>query len=158
MRRVVVNTTPLIALSEIGKLNILKDMYGEIFIPKAVYDEVKLEPAYSEVNSSLDWINVVDIDNNVYAKMFSTRLHAGEVEAIMYAIDTKADLIVLDDKLARKTAKYMGLTVTGTLGVVIKAKEIGYIDAVKPIMNMLIQNGLYISSDVQKMVLDMVDE
>lgn len=158
MRRVVVNTTPLIALSEIGKLNILKDMYGEIFIPKAVYDEVKLEPAYSEVNSSLDWINVVDIDNNVYAKMFSTRLHAGEVEAIMYAIDTKADLIVLDDKLARKTAKYMGLTVTGTLGVVIKAKEIGYIEAVKPIMNMLIQNGLYISSDVQKMVLDMVDE
>ena len=158
MRRVVVNTTPLIALSEIGKLNILKDMYGEIFIPKAVYDEVKLEPAYSEVNSSLDWINVVDIDNNVYAKMFCTRLHAGEVEAIMYAIDTKADLIVLDDKLARKTAKYMGLTVTGTLGVVIKAKEIGYIEAVKPIMNMLIQNGLYISADVQKMVLDMVDE
>ena len=158
MRRVVVNTTPLIALSGIGKLNILKDMYGEIFIPKAVYDEVKLEPAYSEVNSSLDWINVVDIDNNVYAKMFSTRLHAGEVEAIMYAIDTKADLIVLDDKLARKTAKYMGLTVTGTLGVVIKAKEIGYIEAVKPIMNMLIQNGLYISADVQKMVLDMVDE
>ena len=52
MRRVVVNTTPLIALSEIGKLNILKDMYGEISIPKAVYDEVKLEPAYSEVNSS----------------------------------------------------------------------------------------------------------
>ena len=106
----------------------------------------------------MDWINVVDIDNNVYAKMFSTRLHAGEVEAIMYAIDTKADLIVLDDKLARKTAKYMGLTVTGTLGVVIKAKEIGYIEAVKPIMNMLIQNGLYISADVQKMVLDMVDE
>ena len=52
----------------------------------------------------------------------------------------------------------MGLTVTGTLGVVIKAKEIGYIEAVKPIMNMLIQNGLYISADVQKMVLDMVDE
>lgn len=158
MRRVVVNTTPLIALSEIGKLNILKDMYGEISIPKAVYDEVKLEPAYSEVNSSLDWINVVDIDDTVYAKMFSARLHAGEVEAIMYAIDTKADLIVLDDKLARKTAKYMGLTVTGTLGVVIKAKEMGYIEAVRPIMNKLIQNGLYISVDVQKMVLDMVDE
>lgn len=56
MRRVVVNTTPLIALSEIGKLNILKDMYGEVSIPKAVYDEVKLEPAYSEVNTSLDCI------------------------------------------------------------------------------------------------------
>ena len=100
MRRVVVNTTPLIALSEIGKLNILKDMYGEIFIPKAVYDEVKLEPAYSEVNSSLDWINVVDIDNNVYAKMFSTRLHAGEVEAIMYAIaiEEKGSLDKIEDE------------------------------------------------------------
>ena len=52
----------------------------------------------------------------------------------------------------------MGLTVTGTLGVVIKAKEMGYIESVRPIMDKLIQNGLYISVDVQKMVLDMVDE
>ena len=54
----------------------------------------------------------------------------------------KADLVILDDKLARKTARYMDLTITGTMGVLIKAKKEGYIQAVKPLIDKLIRNGL----------------
>ena len=158
MRKVVVNTTPLIALSEIGKINLLRDMYGSIYIPEAVLDEVKHEPAYSYVNNASDWIRVVKVQDESQRKMFQSRLHAREVEVIMYAIESDADLVILDDKLARKTAKYLNLTITGTLGVIIKAKERGYINEVKPIMEKLIQNGLYVSIDVQKMVLKRTGE
>ena len=153
MRKVVVNTTPLIALAEIGRLEILKDLYGKIIIPQAVFDEIKYEPAYTEVRQSLDWIDVVQIKDETQKKMFQSRLHAGELEAIIYADEIKADLIILDDKLARKTANYLKLNVTGTLGVISKAKEIGIVKEVKPIIDSIIDNGLYISPSVVELVL-----
>lgn len=153
MRKVVVNTTPLIALAEIGELHLLKDLYGIIEIPNAVFKEIESEPAYTEVREATDWIKVVDVDKPEQKKLLSSRLHTGEVEVILYAKDTNADLVILDDKLARKTAKYMDLTITGTLGVIVKAKEKGYVNAVKPIMDKLIRNGLYISPEIQNMVL-----
>ena len=64
----------------------------------------------------------------------------------------------MDDKYARKTAKYMNLAVTGTMGVLIKAKQKGLIDKVKPVMDRLIQNGLYVSSEVQLSVLKIAGE
>ncbi len=158
MRKVVVNTTPLIALAEIGELHLLKDLYGIIEIPGAVFKEIQSEPAYTEVREATDWIKVVDVDKPEQKKLLSSRLHAGEVEVILYAIDSNADLVILDDKLARKTAKYMDLNITGTLGVIVKAKEKGYIRAVKPIMDKLIRNGLYISPEIQKMVLHAAKE
>ncbi len=64
MRKVVVNTTPLIALSHVGQINLLKELYGEIIIPEAVYEElsVKAESVCKKaVDSSLDWIRVEKI-------------------------------------------------------------------------------------------------
>lgn len=158
MRKVVVNTTPLIALAEIGKLHLLRDLYGEISIPNAVFEEIKSEPAYTEVCNASAWINVVSVDTSDKKNMLSSRLHAGEVEVIQYAGDSSADLVVLDDQLARKTARFLGLTITGTMGILIKAKEKGYIQAVKPIMEKLIQNGLFISPEVQAAVLKLAKE
>jgi predicted nucleic acid-binding protein len=158
MRKVVVNTTPLLALSEIGKLSLLKELYGEICIPEAVYEEIKTEPACTEVRDASEWIHIVSVKDMSPKRMFQARLHAGEVEVLMYALESKADLVILDDKLARKTATYMGLTITGTVGLLIKAKETGYLNEVKPVMEKLIQNGLFVSPEVQKMVLEMVNE
>ena len=158
MRRVVVNTTPLIALAEIGELHILKDLYERIEIPNAVFEEIKSEPAYSEVREATEWIKIVEVDLPKQKKLLSSRLHAGEVEVILHAKDTKADLVILDDKLARKTARYMELTITGTLGVIVKAKEKGYIHSVRPVMDKLIHNGLYVSPEIQEMVLRSVNE
>ena len=76
----------------------------------------------------------------------------------MHAKATQADLVILDDKVARNTARYMDLKITGTLGVIIKSKEKGYIQAVRPVMEKLIQNGLYISPEIQKIVLKAADE
>ena len=158
MRKVVVNTTPLIALAEIGELHLLKDLYSEIYIPHAVFEEIKSEPAYTEVRNASVWIKQVSVDSEDNREMLSSRLHSGEVEVIQYARESKADLVILDDQLARRTAKYLGLTITGTLGVIIKAKEKGYVSSVKSIMDKLIQNGLYVDPKIQVEVLKLSNE
>ncbi|MBQ9031493.1 MAG: DUF3368 domain-containing protein [Parasporobacterium sp.] len=158
MRKVVVNTTPIIALSDIGYLHLLKKLYGEIIIPQAVYDEILSEPALSDVKMNRDWIRVEKIQDTSQKKMYKARLHAGEVEVMILAQEKNADLVIIDDNTAKKTAKYLGLTVTGTLGVLLKCKSSGYIEEVKPVLEKLEDNGLYISSSVKEYVLELAAE
>lgn len=160
MRKVIVNSTPLIVLCGIGRLHILKDMYEEIFIPSAVFREVtaKDDSVCVQIRSAGDWIRVEQIKDHSEKKMYKAKLHDGEVEVMILAQEQKADLIILDDNAAKKTAKYLGLTVTGTLGVLLKAKRRGIIDSVCPILSEMKQNGFYIDSVVERMVLDQADE
>ncbi len=72
---------------------------------------------------------------------------------MILAREQKADLVIVDDEAAKKTAKFMGLNVTGTLGILLKAKKEGYLESVEPIMNELIRDGLYISDTVKRFVL-----
>ena len=91
--------------------------------------------------------------------MYHAKLHAGEVESMILAQKpNKADLIILDDNAARKTAKFLGLKVTGTLGVLVKAKQCNLITEVKPILDEMVRNGLYISDEVKKMVIKSANE
>lgn len=156
MRKVVANTTPLIALADIGQLELLHQLYGEIFIPTAVLNEIESEPAKTRVKNA-DWIKVVEVSQeNNYE--FSSRLHAGEIAVIRLAQEQNADLLLMDDNAAKKTAKFIGLTVTGSFGVLIKAKKEGFIKEVKPLMNALIQDGLYVDEEVRNMVLKVAEE
>ena len=84
MRKVIVNTTPIIVLAGIGQLNLLRDLYTEITIPRAVNHEIISEPVRSLVSSS-DWIKVEKITGTIQKSAFSSRLHAGEIEVIMLA-------------------------------------------------------------------------
>ena len=72
--------------------------------------------------------------------------------------DKRADLLIIDDNAAKKTAKYLGLPVTGTLGVLLKAKNLGHIEAVKPVLEKMQNAGFYISQDVVRIVLSQAGE
>ena len=157
MRKVVVNTTPIIALADIGQLDLLQKIYGEIVIPEAVDLEVLSEPARGLLDLA-KWIKVVKPKVISQKSTFSARLHAGEIEVLTLAQECGADLLIIDDNAAKKTAKYLGFTVTGTMGVLLKAKHEGYIDRVKPLMERLIADGLYVSSEVQAYVLEAAEE
>ena len=126
MRKVIANTTPLIALANIGQLEILHKIYGTITVPKAVFDEIILEPAKHMVGSA-NWIKVEEIQGQLQKDFFSARLHAGEVEVMILAREQEADLVIMDDDAAKKTAKFLGFNVIGTLGILIKAKKEGYL-------------------------------
>lgn len=155
MRRVVVNSTPLIVLSNINCLLLLKNLYGEIYIPQAVFDEVtkKEDSACQQIKGNLDWIHVCKIQNVEEKKMYRAKLHAGEVEVMILAQETpKADLLLIDDNAAKKTAKYLNLTVTGSLGVLLKAKKQGLLDSIMPKIVALQENGFFISEEIVKMI------
>ena len=152
MRRVIANTTPLIALANIDRLELLHELYGTIIVPQAVVDEIISEPAKQRVRSAT-WIKVEAIQDPSQKDIFRARLHAGEVEVMILAREQNADLVIMDDNAAKKTAKFLGLNVTGTLGILLKAKKEGYLEMVEPIMNELIIDGLFISDTVKGYVL-----
>lgn len=161
MHKVIVNSTPLIALCHVNQLGLLKDLYEEIMIPTAVYKEISAKKGSVcsvEVEKSLDWIHIEPIKNEMAKAMYKTQLHEGEVEVMILAKESEAELVIIDDLNAKKHAKYLGLSVTGTLGVLIKAKQKGLIPKIKPILTDMLQKNIYIKESLVKMCLKQVGE
>lgn len=125
MPKVVSNTTPLISLLKISKLNILKELYSEIAIPAAVFQEIEMgrNKKYYQDLSKIDWINIIEIKDKQAVKYFLD-LDEGEAEAIVLATEIEADLIILDEKLGRFHAKHTDLKVTGTVGCYLKLSSL----------------------------------
>ena len=161
MRKVIVNSTPLIALAGINQLDILRKVYGNITIPKAVYEEINAKPdskCAKQLIDALDWIRIEKIANTEAKTYYKTQLHDGEVEVMILAKEQNADLVVIDDNNAKKHAKYLGLIVTGTLGVLMKAKTFGYISELKPLLEQMTKNHIYMSQKLICKCLEMVGE
>ena len=158
MDKVIVNSTPVIGLANIGKLDVLRQMYGAITIPQAVFDEIKSPSVQKQVNANRDWIRVEQINDASQKQMYRAKLHAGEVEVMILAQEKKADLVILDDNAAKKTAKFLGLRVIGTLGILVLAKKRGYIKEVSPVLDALKRDGFFVSDDLCDLVLRQADE
>ncbi|MCF8233072.1 MAG: DUF3368 domain-containing protein [Bacteroidales bacterium] len=156
MPKVVSNTTPIISLLKLSRLSILKDLYSEISIPHAVYQEIEAgkSKTYYQDLSKVGWVNSVKIKDKDAIKYFLD-LDAGEAEAIVLANELQADLIIVDESLGRFYAKHAGLNVTGTIGVLIKAKKQGIITKIKPLLYELIKKDVWIS---KKLVSDVLKE
>ena len=135
MRKVVCNTTPLLSLLKIDRLGVLKELYGQITIPEAVVGEVDAgrDREYHIDLRTLDRIRIVPI-RSASARLFLFDLDDGEAETIILAQEQSADLAIIDEKLGRRYAAQLGIPVTGTIGVLLKAKERGLIPAVAPLL------------------------
>ncbi|NLW46401.1 MAG: DUF3368 domain-containing protein [Firmicutes bacterium] len=151
----------MIALASIDKINLLKELYGEIHIPKAVQDEIIVKTgskAQIAVDNFQDWIIVSSIKNIETKRFFKIQLHDGEVEVMILGKELKADTLIIDDSLARKYAKYLGFKITGTLGVILNSKEQGIIKYVKPLIDGLVDNGIYIEDSLYQSILRIAGE
>ena len=91
-------------------------------------------------------------------KAFTSVLHAGEVEVMILAGELQADLVILDDGLARRHAKYLNLNLTGTIGVLLKAKQENVIEQLRPVLGELLERGFYLSDQVCAEVLELAGE
>lgn len=159
MSKVVSNTTPIISLLKIDKLTILKELYGEIFIPQEVFNEIeagKLKEYYTDL-SKLEWIKVVKIKDEKSLSYFLD-LDKGESETIILANELGAHLIILDEILGRYHAKHAKIKVTGTLGVLLKAKKSGFISELKPLLYELKVKGIWLSNNLIEKVLNLANE
>jgi predicted nucleic acid-binding protein len=128
--KVIANSGPIIALAKLGLLSLLKELYGTVVIPSTVYHEVVVkglqrgEEDAQDVNLAinLSHIKVEYIDESRISKEINKLpVHNGEKSVIELYLKMKADLALLNDKLARDSAKKLGVTVKGTLGVIIDA-------------------------------------
>jgi uncharacterized protein len=159
MPKVVSNTTPIISHLKINRLDLLKQLYGQILIPLAVFREIeagKTKGYYKDL-SKIDWISIVEIKDKKSVKYFLD-LDQGEAEAIVLATEFNADLIILDERLGRFYAKHAELKVTGTIGVLIKAKNEGLIESVKPMIEELVKKEVWISDKLKSEILKKTGE
>lgn len=121
------NTTPLIALSSIRQLDLLPILFQEIHVVDAVIAECAAGGKIVVPDlTHLPWIRIVPsepCDHN----LLLMELDRGEQQTLYMASKMKADCVIIDEKLGRNVAEYMGLSVTGTLGVLLKAKQRGEI-------------------------------
>jgi hypothetical protein len=138
--KVVSNASALINLARIGKLELLHELYGELVIPEAVWQEVVIEgarqPGTDEVKAAA-WIKKHVITNKQLLHALQQDLDAGEAEAIALASEIKAELLLMDERLGRETAHHLGLRYIGLIGVLIEARHKGLISAVKPHLDAL---------------------
>ena len=140
--KVIVNSTPLIVLAEIDKLNLFKDIYGSISVAQAVYDEVVNKGQGRQDAWKIKkcrWINVnnVNDDNYVNFIMDEFKLDLGEAETISLARKEYANLVFIDEKKGRKVAELFKIEVRGTVGLIIHAKKLGLVKNVTAILNSL---------------------
>ena len=158
---VVSDSSPLIHLSQIGRLNLLKDLFHELLIPPAVYHEVVIEgggrPGSEEVREA-SWIRVVEIRDKHLKRLLQFLLDEGESEVIVLALEVKASLVLLDDREARLQAKRLGLRVTGTLGVLLRAKKLRLIESLREELDKLKKTGFRISRSLEEEILNAAGE
>lgn len=162
---VVSDTSPITNLAAIGQLDLLRQLYSTIIIPVAVYNEMAFVgrnvPGAIEVQT-LGWIQTYTIASVQSVKDIQTNqsnIDLGEAEAIVLALELKADLLLMDERRGRILAVNYGLNVTGLLGVLLQAKRSGFITLVKPLLDQLIEQvDFRVSSQLYAIVLQTAGE
>jgi predicted nucleic acid-binding protein len=145
---VITDSTCLIGLERIGYLDLLPALFEEIIIPQAVQEEFGI---------SLPWLQVESPSDLGMVGAIKMLVDEGEAEAIALAYE-RGFQIILDDRQARSVAKNMGISMIGTVGVLVKAKQAGLIPCLKPLLNELQVNGFYLTEALKVEALKLVGE
>jgi predicted nucleic acid-binding protein len=133
----VANSSCLIGLELIGRLDLLQRLYGTVTLPAAVVTECGFRLP--------QWFQIQTIQNQGMFRSLRLELGSGESEAIVLAAELAAARLILDDKKARRIAQQLGLPVTGTLAVLLRAKERGLLSSVREVLDDLTHTQFRIS-------------
>jgi len=149
------DSSALIALSVVNKLELLEQLYENLYVPQAVFDEVTQvgRPQSDKLRRFLQ-----SKVNRVELNLTKLGLGLGELEAITLYKKLDAEVLLIDDNRAKKYAVLNGVRVIGSLGVLIKAKEEGYIEQVKPLVEEIMKSEVYISDKLMWKVLEICRE
>jgi len=157
---VISNTSPIFYLHRLRLLDLLQKLYQEIIVPKAVVAELEAGRRQGEDVPAIDsyeWIKIRAIRSPQILGL-STDFGPGETEVLALALEESDSLVIIDEKLARRIARLRGLRVTGTAGVLLKAKQEGHILAVKPFLDRLQEIRFHLSDNVRTLILSIAEE
>lgn len=159
---VVSDTTPLIGLASIGRLELLLELFGEVYIPQAVYDETVIrgheEGIAKQAVSSADWIRVVEAQDRLAVDVLLDEMDLGEVETIILAKEMNADWVLMDERKGRRKLSQLNIPKIGTIGILLKAKQLGLIPTLKPEIERLQKSGFGIAQAIVGEVLNQTGE
>ena len=139
---VVSNTSPLLNLAIVGHLPLLRQQFGEVWIPPAVVEELRVEAdlpgshALREVIGA-GWLRVEEVQDHALARVLQRDLDRGEAEAIALALQMRANRVLLDEREGRRVAKSLGLKVIGVLGILLRARSDGHLGSLHEAMELL---------------------
>jgi uncharacterized protein len=158
--RVISNTSPLFYLHRLRHLDLLQCLYQRLVVPEAVVDELNAGRDQGE--------DVPDVANYAWIEVHTVRapevvtlitdLGAGEAQVLALALEAPGNLVPLDDRLARAVARMRNIRLTGTAGVLLKAKQEGHISAVAPLLDRLLQLDFRLSNAVKASILKLAHE
>lgn len=138
MHKIVISdTSSLILFQKIEELELLEKLYKQIYTTPEVAEEYGLELP--------KWIIIKKVKDTKYQNLLNTQIDLGEASAMALAIEINCDLIIIDDLKARKLAKQLNLKITGSLGIITKAKEKNIIENIKPILDKILKTNFRIS-------------
>ncbi|MBI4931876.1 MAG: DUF3368 domain-containing protein [Bacteroidetes bacterium] len=144
-KTIISDTSCFIVLASIGELDLLRKTYGQIL--------TTLEVA-SEFGQPLpDWIEIKSPVDKSRQQNLEIQLDKGEASAIALAIETPGSTLILDDYKARSIAEKLGLEITGTIGVIVKAKLKGIIPSIKPILSKIRNTNFRLAVEIEKLAL-----
>lgn len=144
----VVNTSPLVFLGHLGRLDLLRREGRSVCIPRAVFDEVRAKPdvvARAVETACSEWMGLRDVKDQASVELIEVDLHKGEAEAVVLAKELAAESLVLDDQDARRFAARRGLHVIGTVGILLAAFKRREIGSLRQELDRLLALGFRIS-------------
>lgn len=161
---IVSNTSPILNLAIISRLDLLRQQFGVLIVPPAVIAECQLEAGYPGSNLIKQavtdgWIQEVGVHNQPLVQALRLELDAGEAEAIALAIERSEEQILIDEREGRQKAKALGLTPVGILGVLLQARQDMVIDSISDAIQALQQQaGFRLAPDLVSQILQAVGE
>jgi predicted nucleic acid-binding protein len=147
---VISDTSCLILLSKIDKIELLQQVYDTVFTTPEILNEFGMKLP--------KWIKIESVKDKKYQELLETQVDLGEASAIALASEKQNTLLLLDDLKARKLATKLKLNFTGTLGVIHKAKQMGKIKKIKPILEDLLKTDFRISQNIIDEILRLNNE
>lgn len=147
---IISDTSCLIILTKIGEIDLLRQLYKTVTITQ----DILLE--YGE-NLPV-WFEVQQVKDHYKQQLLEMQINKGEASAIALALETSDNIVILDDWKARKLAERLGISVTGTLGVIIKAKNTGFIPTIKPYLDKIRETNFRISEELEEIALKEANE
>ena len=157
----VLDSSSLISLARVGRLDTLRRIAGTVHIPEAVYEEVvqtgQERPGSVEV-AQAHWIARHQVEDEAAVARLRARVGRGEAEAIVLARELKADVLILDDATARRVAEAEGRSVLGLLGLLLHGKANGSVESVGPILDEMIGAGFFIDDSLYRSILHLAGE
>lgn len=160
---VVSDTTPIISLIKINRLDLLEELFQEVLIPDAVYRELTTNQSFSaeaEEVKKAKFLKVSPVQNKQSIQILQavSGLDDGESEAIVLAGEKQSDVLIIDERRGRKVAQQLGITITGTVGILVQANDEGMLSKAdaKTCLNFLKQSSIRLSENLIQDALDMM--